>query len=201
MKMSLWCWKFGYLALKSFGNFSKGIRADPAYKMFNIDFIQLELFFPLRYVDGEFDKTGGYVSFKYINASLTIPRNLTEDTQPLRIYRVREEDVEMNLSDSEFLVSDIIRVDSKFLVDLRNPAILEIRCDVLHSRIEKSFELFMLEYNPVSKEWTDVERTALKRKRFCKLCHTFYWCVILIFILEFQPPPHLFRPPNFPVLN
>ena len=36
MKMSLWCWKFGYLALKSFGNFSKGIRADPAYKMFTL---------------------------------------------------------------------------------------------------------------------------------------------------------------------
>ena len=84
---------------------------------------------------------------------------------------MREEDVQLNLSDSEFRVSDIIRVDSKCLVDLTNPAILEIRCDVLHSRIEKSFELFMLEYNPVSKQWTDVERTALKRKRFCKLNH------------------------------
>jgi len=119
-----------------------------------------------KYVDGEFNKTGGHVSFKYINASLTIPRNLTEDTQALWIYRAKEEDVKMNLSDSEFLVSDIIRVDSKFLIDLKNPAILEIRCDVLHSRIEKFFELFMLEYNPVSKQWTDVERTALRRKRF-----------------------------------
>ena len=136
-----------------------------AYKMY---------FFVFRYVDGEFNKAGGHVAFKYINASLTIPRNLTEDTQALRIYRVKEEDVPMNLRDSEFRVSDIIRVDSKCLVDLTNPAILEIRCDVLHSRIEKSFELFMLEYNPVSKEWTEVERTALKRKRFCKLYHEFH---------------------------
>ena len=94
---------------------------------------------------------------------------------------MREEDIEINLNVFEFLVSDIIRVDSKFLVDLKNPAILEIRCDVLHSRIEKFFELFMLEYNPVSKQWTDVERTALKRKRFCKLSHTFYWCPTLMF--------------------
>ena len=141
-----------------------------------VDFIKFWKYFSFRFVDGEFDKTGGHVSFKYINASLTIPRNLTEDTQALRIYAMREDDVEMNLSDSEYLVSDIVKVDSEFSGTLKNPAILEIRCNVLDSRIEKSFELFMLEYNPVSKQWIDVERTECVKRRFCELDHFFHYC-------------------------
>ena len=137
-----------------------------------VDTIVLKTSFSHRYADGEFDKTGGHVSFEYVNSSLTIPRNLTEDMQAIRIYCMKEEDVEIPLSASEFLVSNVIRIESRLRGILKNPALLEIKCDVLKSRVEKFFELSMIQYDPVSKTWTDVEKSASVQRRFCKLNYT-----------------------------
>ena len=128
----------------------------------------LKVSFSRRYADGLFNKTGGHVSFEYVNSSLTIPRNLTEDMQAIRIYCMKEEDVEIPLSASEFLVSSVIRVESRLKGVLKHPVLLEIQCDVLKSRVGKFFELSMIEYDPVSKTWTDVEKKASLQKRFCK---------------------------------
>ena len=130
--------------------------------------ILLKTSFSHRGADGEFDKTGGHVSLRYAYSSLTIPRNLTEDMQAIRIYCMKEEDVEIPLSASEFLVSNVIRIESRLKGILKNPALLEIKCDVLKSRVGKFFELSMIEYDPVSKTWTDVEKKASLQKRFCK---------------------------------
>ena len=119
-------------------------------------------------MDGEFDETGGRVSFRYVNASLTMPRNLTDEMQAIRMYCMKEENIEMKLNDSEFLVSGVLKLESNFNGVLKSPAMLEIRCDVLVSRVESFFELCMIQYDPVSKTWIDVEKCSSIQRRFCE---------------------------------
>ena len=108
------------------------------------------------------------MSFRYVNASLTIPRNLTDDMQAIRMYCMKEEDIEMKLKDSESLVSGVIRLESKFSGKLKSPAMLEIRCDILISRVGSFGELYMIQYDPECKRWIDVEKCTSMQRRFCK---------------------------------
>ena len=108
------------------------------------------------------------MSFRYYHVFLTIPRKLTERTQAIRIYGVTVDKVTVRLNDSEFIVSDIFVIKSKLSTVLRSPAMLEIRCNIMESRVGKFYELAMIQYDPISKSWIDVEQIAMLQKRFCE---------------------------------
>ena len=107
------------------------------------------------------------MSFRYYHVFLTIPRNLTKQFHTIRVYSLQEDRVTVNLSDSEFIVSNVIGIRSKLNGVLKRPALLEINCNILESRVGKFSELAVMEYSTISKRWMDVEKIARLQRRFC----------------------------------
>lgn len=112
---------------------------------------------------------GGHVPFLYYNVYLTLPRNLTERERVVRLGHVEDgEEINMTLNDAELLVSPVIDVTSDDFFSLKTPAMLEIQCDIISSRIGKFSELAMIQYDDASRTWTTVDKFEILHKRFCK---------------------------------
>ena len=62
-----------------------------------------------------------------------------------------------------------VQDQNKGEITLKAPAMLEIRSDIMDSHLDRFSELCMLQYEPVTKTWIDVEESFIIHERFCKL--------------------------------
>lgn len=106
------------------------------------------------------------MSFRSLHVFLTLPRNVTETPQEVEV--LPPDDVDIDLEDAEFIVSAILRFNTKVTLGLKSPALLEIQCDLISSRVDDFSELSMIQYDVDSSTWIDVESFAVVYKRFCK---------------------------------
>ena len=104
---------------------------------------------------------------------MTLPRNVTKTSQDVHISHVPREEVEIPLAEGEHLVSNIFAIETTGMFAVRPlsaPALLEIRCDIRESVMEKFkfSHLRMIQYDPEEKIWKDVEKIEIFPQRYCK---------------------------------
>ncbi|XP_065063384.1 uncharacterized protein LOC135689943 isoform X2 [Rhopilema esculentum] len=98
---------------------------------------------------------------------LTVPRKLVRIPYNTQLFRLKMP-LDVPLKHAEHLASAVIGVQDQNQgeITLKAPAMLEIRSDIMDSHLDRFSELCMLQYEPVTKTWIDVEESLIIHERF-----------------------------------